>query len=184
MQTGYMTTLRTGDVKDRSWMAAHKPSMSGSQGHLRAYQHKAELKAKSCRLVKQYDEITPRPKGKDDVTHTPSKENPDSDIIKAIKGMGRLVSHSTLAHTVPFCPRSNTPLLYKVRIFDLFCLSCKRQLRQRSSGTTGPDRLAELFLRFSLCRENLLCHISAKESTESPCIPTISGNLVSLPGGG
>lgn len=68
----------------------------------------------NARLVKQYDEISPQPKGKDDVTHTPSKDNPDHDIVKAVKALGRLVSNGSVNHNVPFCPRSNTPLIYKV----------------------------------------------------------------------
>ncbi|GMH37086.1 hypothetical protein BSKO_04959 [Bryopsis sp. KO-2023] len=37
----------------------------------------------------------------------------DKDIIKAIKGSERLVQHSTLQHSYPFCWRSDTPLIYK-----------------------------------------------------------------------
>lgn len=44
----------------------------------------------------------------------PSKENPDYDIIKRVKQMGRLISNNSIKHKVPFCPRSNTPLIYKV----------------------------------------------------------------------
>lgn len=38
----------------------------------------------------------------------------DKDIIKMIKGAGRLVNQSTLQHSYPFCWRSDTPLIYKV----------------------------------------------------------------------
>lgn len=72
--------------------------------------------ATSCRIVKQYDEISPPPKGRDDVTHVPSKENPDFEIVQAVKAMGRLVSNGTIQHKVPFCPRSNTPLIYKASL--------------------------------------------------------------------
>jgi isoleucyl-tRNA synthetase len=37
----------------------------------------------------------------------------DKDIIKTLKGMGRLVSSDTFAHNYPFCWRSDTPLIYK-----------------------------------------------------------------------
>lgn len=56
----------------------------------------------ACRQVKQYEGLNP------------SKENPDYDIIKRLKQMGKLVSNNSIKHKVPFCPRSNTPLIYKV----------------------------------------------------------------------
>ncbi|KAG8896411.1 isoleucine--tRNA ligase, partial [Tulasnella sp. 403] len=37
----------------------------------------------------------------------------DKEIMKAIKGKGRLVVHATLNHTYPFCWRSKTPLIYR-----------------------------------------------------------------------
>jgi hypothetical protein len=39
----------------------------------------------------------------------------DKDIIKAVKANGRLVDSGSLVHSYPFCWRSDTPLLYKVR---------------------------------------------------------------------
>lgn len=37
----------------------------------------------------------------------------DKDIIAKIKEMGRLVDHSNLMHSYPFCWRSHTPLIYR-----------------------------------------------------------------------
>jgi isoleucyl-tRNA synthetase len=37
----------------------------------------------------------------------------DPEIIRAIKGMGRLIKHDTIQHSYPFCYRSGTPLIYK-----------------------------------------------------------------------
>ena len=37
----------------------------------------------------------------------------DKEIIAKIKAMGRLVDHSTLNHSYPFCWRSDTPLIYR-----------------------------------------------------------------------
>ena len=34
-------------------------------------------------------------------------------IITRLKGTGRLVRNDTLLHSVPFCWRSHTPLIYK-----------------------------------------------------------------------
>ena len=38
----------------------------------------------------------------------------DKAIIAKIKAEGRLVDHSTIVHSYPFCWRSDTPLIYKV----------------------------------------------------------------------
>lgn len=61
----------------------------------------------SNRQVKQYDGLNPH------------KGNPDYDIIKRVKEMGRLVSNNSVKHKVPFCPRSNTPLIYKVALVTI-----------------------------------------------------------------
>lgn len=37
----------------------------------------------------------------------------DKDIIKRLKKEGRVIHHATLNHRYPFCPRSDTPLIYK-----------------------------------------------------------------------
>lgn len=37
----------------------------------------------------------------------------DKEIIKYLKGTGRLVVHSQVTHSYPFCWRSDTPLIYK-----------------------------------------------------------------------
>lgn len=40
-------------------------------------------------------------------------KNADSNIIKWLKKEGRLVNHSQVKHSYPFCWRSDTPLIYK-----------------------------------------------------------------------
>lgn len=37
----------------------------------------------------------------------------DKDIVAHIKAAGRLVDHSRLVHSYPFCWRSDTPLIYR-----------------------------------------------------------------------
>ena len=37
----------------------------------------------------------------------------DKDIIKALKGMGKLVHQATIVHSYPFCDRTDTPLIYR-----------------------------------------------------------------------
>lgn len=37
----------------------------------------------------------------------------DKDIIRSLKKEGRVLHHATLNHRYPFCPRSETPLIYK-----------------------------------------------------------------------
>ena len=39
----------------------------------------------------------------------------DKAIIKHIKEAGRLVDNQTFVHSYPFCWRSDTPLIYRVR---------------------------------------------------------------------
>ena len=39
----------------------------------------------------------------------------DKEIIAAVKAQGRLVEHQTFTHSYPFCWRSETPLIYRVR---------------------------------------------------------------------
>ncbi len=49
----------------------------------------------------------------------------DKQIIRALKEAGKLVHQSTLVHSYPFCPRTDTPLIYRaieawyVRVEDL-----------------------------------------------------------------
>lgn len=38
----------------------------------------------------------------------------DKDIIRRLKKSGRVIHHTTINHRYPFCPRSETPLIYKV----------------------------------------------------------------------
>ena len=51
----------------------------------------------------------------DDVTDFAGRyiKDADKDIIKHIKSLNQLYSHDTLVHSYPFCPRSDTPLIYK-----------------------------------------------------------------------
>ncbi|MCB1113749.1 MAG: isoleucine--tRNA ligase, partial [Chlamydiia bacterium] len=37
----------------------------------------------------------------------------DKDIIKRLKAAGKVVHHATINHRYPFCPRSDTPLIYR-----------------------------------------------------------------------
>ncbi|MBS1962204.1 MAG: isoleucine--tRNA ligase [Bdellovibrionales bacterium] len=37
----------------------------------------------------------------------------DKDLIAEIKAKGRLVKHDTIVHSYPFCPRTDTPLIYR-----------------------------------------------------------------------
>ncbi len=37
----------------------------------------------------------------------------DKDIIKRLKAQGCVVHHATIRHRYPYCPRSNTPLIYR-----------------------------------------------------------------------
>lgn len=37
----------------------------------------------------------------------------DKDIIRALKKAGKVLHHTTFNHRYPFCPRSDTPLIYK-----------------------------------------------------------------------
>ena len=37
----------------------------------------------------------------------------DSDIIRRIKDKKQLIKHDTIVHSYPFCPRSDTPLIYR-----------------------------------------------------------------------
>ena len=37
----------------------------------------------------------------------------DKDIIKQLKGMGKLVHQATIVHSYPFCDRTDTPLIYR-----------------------------------------------------------------------
>jgi isoleucyl-tRNA synthetase len=39
----------------------------------------------------------------------------DKEILAKLKGMGRLVKQGAIKHSYPFCWRSDTPLIYKVR---------------------------------------------------------------------
>ena len=38
----------------------------------------------------------------------------DKDIIKHLKGLGRLIDSSSYTHSYPFCWRSDTPLIQRV----------------------------------------------------------------------
>lgn len=52
-----------------------------------------------------------------EVTHFAGEyvKEADKNIVAHIKSIGRLVDISNLVHSYPFCWRSDTPLLYKVR---------------------------------------------------------------------
>jgi isoleucyl-tRNA synthetase len=50
-----------------------------------------------------------------EVTHFANRyvKEADKDIIKHLKGLGRLVKNSSINHSYPFCWRSDTPLIYR-----------------------------------------------------------------------
>ena len=37
----------------------------------------------------------------------------DKEIIKHLKDTGALFKHETYMHSYPFCPRSDTPIIYR-----------------------------------------------------------------------
>jgi len=39
----------------------------------------------------------------------------DTDIIRELKGRGRLINHDTIQHSYPYCWRSGTPLIYRAQ---------------------------------------------------------------------
>lgn len=41
----------------------------------------------------------------------------DKDIIKHLRGVGRLIDSSNYTHSYPFCWRSDTPLIQRVGLF-------------------------------------------------------------------
>ena len=43
----------------------------------------------------------------------------DSNIIKDLKARHLLLRHDTLDHSYPFCPRTNTPLIYRSVLLGL-----------------------------------------------------------------
>ena len=46
----------------------------------------------------------------------PHVQEADKELIARIKAAGRLVDHGAIMHSYPFCWRSDTPLIYKVRL--------------------------------------------------------------------
>ena len=45
----------------------------------------------------------------------------DKDIIKHLRGVGRLIDSSNYTHSYPFCWRSDTPLIQRVGL-PLLCI--------------------------------------------------------------
>lgn len=84
----------------------------------------------------------------------------DRDIIAWLKQHGRLVSNETYTHSYPFCWRSDTPLLYKVRHFRIQqacgCMQCTAlQYRVPERGSS------QCRIRTSMSFLQLSCHASS-----------------------
>ncbi|MCB1119078.1 MAG: isoleucine--tRNA ligase, partial [Chlamydiia bacterium] len=69
----------------------------------------------------------------------------DKEIIKRLKGMGRVVHHGTCRHRYPFCWRSDTPLIYKaVSTWFVAVESIKEKLLKANSQIHWvPNHLKE-----------------------------------------
>ncbi len=69
----------------------------------------------------------------------------DKDIIKQLKGMGKLVHQATIVHSYPYCDRTDTPLIYRaidawyVRVEDLH----ERLAKNNSKVHWTPDYVGE-----------------------------------------
>ncbi|MGN0853895.1 MAG: isoleucine--tRNA ligase [Kiritimatiellia bacterium] len=69
----------------------------------------------------------------------------DKDIIRELKGMGKLVHQSTIVHSYPFCDRTDTPLIYRaidawyVRVEDLHA----RLAKNNATVHWTPDYVGE-----------------------------------------
>lgn len=69
----------------------------------------------------------------------------DKDIIKQLKGMGKLVHQATIVHSYPYCDRTDTPLIYRaidawyVRVEDLH----ERLAKNNAKVHWTPDYVGE-----------------------------------------
>ncbi|MDD3694483.1 MAG: isoleucine--tRNA ligase [Lentisphaeria bacterium] len=69
----------------------------------------------------------------------------DKEIIRLLKAQGKLVHHSTIVHSYPFCERTDTPLIYRaieawyVRVEDMH----ERLLKSNSQIKWMPEYVGE-----------------------------------------
>ena len=69
----------------------------------------------------------------------------DKDIIRQLKGMGKLVHQATIVHSYPYCDRTDTPLIYRaidawyVKVEDLH----KRLAKNNAGVHWTPDYVGE-----------------------------------------
>ena len=69
----------------------------------------------------------------------------DKDIIKQLKGMGKLVHQATIVHSYPYCDRTDTPLIYRaidawyVKVEDLH----ERLAKNNAGVHWTPDYVGE-----------------------------------------
>ena len=69
----------------------------------------------------------------------------DKDIIKQLKGMGKLVHQATIVHSYPYCDRTDTPLIYRaidawyVKVEDLH----ERLAKNNAKVHWTPDYVGE-----------------------------------------
>lgn len=61
----------------------------------------------------------------------------DRGIIKKLKGEGKLVHQSTLVHSYPFCPRTDTPLIYRAIDAWYVKVADKREELVAANGTVN-----------------------------------------------
>ncbi|HTL13393.1 MAG TPA: isoleucine--tRNA ligase [Bdellovibrionota bacterium] len=69
----------------------------------------------------------------------------DKDIIARLKAEGRLLKQDTITHSYPFCPRSDTPLIYRaVSTWFVRVEQIKERILKANAGTAWvPDHLRD-----------------------------------------
>ena len=70
----------------------------------------------------------------------------DKEIVAKIKAMGRLVEAAVLNHSYPFCWRSETPLIYRVRFMPIWAVHSAHVPGITSLTPPSPARRAQVFL--------------------------------------
>ena len=85
----------------------------------------------------------------------------DADIIQLLKARGALIANARIVHNVPFCPRSETPLIYKVPALP--------RIRAFFPDALGAeDGQSQCFV---LCMLHILLPYSTWRLTSQACIP-------------
>ncbi|MCC7442883.1 MAG: isoleucine--tRNA ligase [Bdellovibrionales bacterium] len=69
----------------------------------------------------------------------------DADIIARLKAEGRVLRHDTITHSYPFCPRSDTPLIYRaVSTWFVRVEKIKDRIVKANAGTAWvPEHLRD-----------------------------------------